>query len=501
MLGSWRPRGDATLYARAIPRKVELTESYSVEQEISRSPAIHQAGDGTGRIEVSIPYDGCEYFGRQAVADVESVLGHRASWGERQATIGHLMLTDHTQTTGLREVMRPHNQVGLIPLNVSVATRDGNLDVIDDRHESVIGYDYQPDGPDINPIELVVGLADPDSLTRELDAFQSLATRGRENPSLVIEKLRQKASFSSELLLRIVVRISIPVKGGYPSLEPLVKRMSVQWPTLTSLRSTKLYVVNRDPLSARSEPVRYNPVKGRLEWRNVEMFLVPSGESEDDAGTRMYQSAAVLLTIGHPGELFKEDTLELNARVEIPRYLLSGVEARLFDATGRGQVTEPDMTTKVNIRTVVYPADIFASRVFSPYQQFVFDGIVPDEMRITDIVNVLSNAGFTVEKLRPQGERDPVAPTWLLLGRRSQGPDELVLLVAVEGKRDIVGRERIHGTDIKVTESAETGQLKISVLGTLPRDHKELTREMNALQQALRERFRFYQSGGKGTEL
>src|SRR5689334_11426269 len=95
MLRSLRPRGDDTLYARATPQKIELTETYSVEQEISRNPAIQQVGEGTGRIEVSVPYDGRDHFTRQAVADVERAVGTRGDIGDRQATIGHLLLADH----------------------------------------------------------------------------------------------------------------------------------------------------------------------------------------------------------------------------------------------------------------------------------------------------------------------------------------------------------------------------------------------------------------------
>lgn len=498
MLGSRRPRGDDTLYARAIPEKVELTETYSVDQEISLNPAIQQVGDGTGRVEITMPYDGRKYFTREAVADVERVLGSRGV-GDRRATIGHLLLADHTTTTGLRGVMRPHNQAGLIPLTVPAATHDGTLDLTGDRQTCVIGYDYQPESPPIYPVDVTVYLDDLDSLTGAFDTMQTLVTRGRDNPSWVIEKLRQTTSFSSELLLRLVVQISVPVKADYPSFTPVVKTMSVEWPTLTSLRSTKLYVENLrsqgDGKPIREETVRYNPVKRRLEWRAVPVRELGPGVAKGEAGTRIFASAVALLTIGHPGELFKEDMLEVNAQVEIPGYLMSGIEARLFDATGRAQAKQPKLTTKLNIRTTVYPADIFAGRAFSPYQQFVFDDIIPDEMRVTDIIRVLSNAGFGVEESRPQSQPDPLAPTWLLMAQRSQGPDNLDLLIAVEGRRTVLDREQIMAdNNVKIIGSKESGHLKVSVLGTLPRDHKELTREMNALQQALRDLFGYKQT-------
>jgi hypothetical protein len=205
----------------------------------------------------------------------------------------------------------------------------------------------------------------------------------------------------------------------------------------------------------------------------------------------------MVLNIGHPGELFKEEKLAVNAEVEIPDYLLSGLEALLFDATGGKQGKQPKLVTRFHIRTDLYPADVFARRIFSPYQQFVFDDIIPDEMRITDIVTVLRNSRFDVYDRWPDtGDKDDSNTLkWLLMAKRSQGPDDLQLLVAVEGKRDVMDREQIMADSmVKLSGNKESGQLRISVLGMLPRDHKELTREMNALQQALRDRFRFQQT-------
>ncbi len=121
-------------------------------------------------------------------------------------------------------------------------------------------------------------------------------------------------------------------------------------------------------------------------------------------------------------------------------------------------------------------------------------------MRVTDIINVLRNAGFEVEGPLQQPQADALAPMWLLLASRSQGPDDLEILIAVEGRRTRIDREEILAGVAKVKEGRESGQIKVSVLGTLPRDHRELTREMNALQQGIRERYRFHQptQGGSG---
>src|SRR5688572_27118203 len=79
-----------SLYARAKVDVAELTEHYSYEQVISRNPSSVVREAPTGRIELTVPYDGSEHFGRQACADVGDAGG--------EAQIGHLLLAGHTKT-------------------------------------------------------------------------------------------------------------------------------------------------------------------------------------------------------------------------------------------------------------------------------------------------------------------------------------------------------------------------------------------------------------------
>ena len=68
----------------------------------------------------------------------------------------------------------------------------------------------------------------------------------------------------------------------------------------------------------------------------------------------------------------------------------------------------------------------------------------------------------------------------------------------MEGEKYAVDREEIMGDNrIKQTRSKESGRMRLSVLGALPREHAELSREMNLLQQALRDRFRFQQQSSR----
>jgi hypothetical protein len=499
--GARRGRADDHLYARAMAEKAEITETYSVAQEISKSPSMKMGGQGIGKIEIEIPYDGRDYVTRQAIDDVEHGIARHPADGERKAIVGHLLLTDYAKTD-LRNIIERRNQAGVLPLAIPVISAEGTLDLASDHQACIIGYDYRPDAPPVHPADLDIGLYDPDNLASNFYELDALTRLGETKPSKVIEKLRQEASFSSELLLKIEVRVSLPVKKRYRRLQPVVRRMSVGWPTITSLGTTRLYVLPhqssaREDPELRRVPVRYNPVERRLEWEDS-IPLRQSRESGDDgdAGVCIYYSEPMMLQIEHPGELFKREELEVNTEVEIQGYLLSGIEARLFDATGYKQNTQLNLITRLQICTKLYPADVFARRTFSPYHQFVFDDIVPSEMRITDIVTVLRNSGFEVPQPWSSPENNGTqTPSWLVRARRSQGPDDLDLLVAVEGKHRIMSRDEVKAESmVKISGHKESGQLKISVLGLLPRDHKELTRQMNALQQALRDRFRFQQT-------
>jgi len=496
-IASRRGRSDGKVYARARPEKVKITEKYSVTQEISKSPT-RGLGPGSGRIEIAVPYDGGQYFTHQAADDVRWGLAGRSASGPGTAVIGHLRLVDHAKTDLRRVIsqMRQYHNAGVVPLEVPLAVDAGSAGELAaaDRKTYVIDYDYEPERPEVLPVELVADIRDTDSMNMYL--VKLLSSDGKMELAETIDSLRQKVSFRSELVMTVSARLAIPVKPG-PVPNPRVRLMSVEWPAITSLRTTELEIVDftrSDEWTTVDHPVRYNPVRRRLEWEDVSMG---EGEiPEGSPGMRVYETPMMQLRIGHPGELFTAEVLKMHAEVEIVGYLLSGLEARVFDATGNAdrRPEMPKLISRVNVDTDFYVADIFAKRDFLPYQQFIFDDVIPNEMRITDINTVLRNAKFHVEhKEHPGNRANPNSPKWLLSAHRLQGPDKLELLIAVEGEKYMQDREQIMGNNrIKISGSKETGQMRLSVLGTLARDHFDLTREMNRLHEALRDRFRFH---------
>jgi hypothetical protein len=499
-LGAWRGNTDDRLYARATPEKVGITETYSVSQEIARNPRSDLAPP-TGRIKIAIPYDGGEYFTRQAAGDVERAIALRGQTGPRTAIMGHLLLADHRRTDLYQyQGMRQHGEFGVIPLEAPVTSADGTTgQLIIDRRASVLSYDYTPMPPELEPINLDVRIFDPDILDLErdwlLDAFDV-------DPSALIKRLTREARFKSELLLLMQVRLTLPVKKGQ-LLKPMVKRVSIGWPTVTSIDTTKLSILapynprlrpGTSRPSLKERPIRYNPVERRLEWENVH-FLPEKRSDDDDVVNRTYRSARMQLVIGHPGELFAAERLTVHVEAEVPGYLLSGMEGRLYGATGDrvpagSSGPRPELVTRVNATAALQLDDAFAEREFAPYHQVVFDEVVPGEARVTDIVTVLKILQFEVDPPKEVAESasDSGIPKWVVRARRPK--DSLSLTIAVEGKQLSVKEQVADQGRYGLERTRDTGWIKLSVRGVLPRDHRELTRQMNELQAALRERYR-----------
>jgi hypothetical protein len=500
-----RGRGGDTIYARANPEKVKVTETYEVEQNISVNPG---RGPGVtppaGRIEITVPYDGDQHFTRQAARDVQrAISGSPPSSGLRVVT-GHLLLGQH-ELAGLPDGAQMRGQYGILPVAVPVSAADlsdGGLAA--DQHACAITYDYQPKYPEIIPAQIDIDMYDPDTLDFMDMADELQADSASENAyyAEVIAGMRDKGGFENMLMMAVTVTLELPFNGhGQPA--PRLRRFSIDWPTITSMNTTTLEIEARQEEGNKpgrmNLPVRYNPVEHRLEWESVQMARPLTSKGGGRPRTRDYECMQMLLSIEHPGELYRTPKLKVRAEIEIPGYLMSGLEPRLFNAFGKEQERKPMLTTRVNVNGTLVVDDAFARRSFSPCHRIFFDDIVPDDMRISDIRNVLRGLRFDVfdewsYKKDKNVPPDTDFPQWFLKARRSQGPDQMDLRISVEGSRHVLNRKQKKGDrHIETTQSKRSGQIRLSVLGRLPRDHQEVTREMNALQKALRDRYRPHQ--------
>jgi hypothetical protein len=469
-----RPSGDtADVFARARLDVARLSEHYFYEQEISRNPRKGMQRAPSGHIELSIPYDGHDFFTQQACADVEDCTS-RAGTGQDKALVGHLLLENHGKTN-LGDVLDMRNGYDSVPILVPVSGPDGPAELNADRQTCVIEYDYEPSPARIIPIDVDVDLLDPDSI--DSPSTDQLTEEERTKVVAALPpKMTMQVSFRSYLVLRMKVRVIVPRKPADGILNPKVAHVSLDWPTITSLRALHLKINSLDA------PVRYNPLTQSIEWHDVEMHHVAA---PGDSDMQTFTSDTMILLIEQPGELYEQPSLDGRVEVEIPNYLLSGVEARLSNAVGElpgGEQPESGSHVVTDLHLIL--DDAFAKRTLTPYQHLHFDEVIPGEARISDIVSALEDRGFGVQDygVREEGR--------FLRACRSEGPDELELLLLIAGKTYQTEREnKLPGGGQTFKSILNSGELEMFILGSLRRDSRELTHEMNALQRNLRERF------------
>jgi hypothetical protein len=216
-------------------------------------------------------------------------------------------------------------------------------------------------------------------------------------------------------------------------------------------------------------------------------------------GMRAYLSPTMALTIAVPTDLYvrmkrgwagnpESEALTGEVQVEIADWLLSGLQVRLLDGTGR-MVEKPPLYTSTQLTTAFHLNldDAFAKRTLSPLLRLHFDRVIPNDLRLMDVRTALADRGFSIK------DDKVVLPdsdfSHLLRAERTEGRDKLVLLVVVEGKVDSTRRETEIPGRQKYSSAFQSGELIVHLAGQLSGDSLALIKEMNTLQEALHTRF------------
>ena len=515
--GPLRNRTGEPIRARAWLEKARIEERYRYSQEISLNADVHEEEKPAGLIKLVLPYDGDRYFTRQAHRDVENARSGDA--GSDQAIIGFLALTDY-EKTNLEDPLELQANYGSVPIQVPLPSPpvSGEADqLLTDGTECAVSQEYRIETPKIFPVHVDIELDDPDTgattdvppLERSgADGISDVEARQAARAMVIEGSPELQLDFKPDLWLRMTVRLHLP-RLAADRVEAKVSKVFMSWPTHTSLTSLQLYAVGGAPL-------RYNPEqehggrKGGLEWSDVPMTVEgtdrlaesahssdsspddyedesddePKDPSEDEMVT--LSSGEMMLSIANPGELYKEKRLSGWVEVTVDR-LLSGMDARLYDATG---AQYPSQRPGLKLKSIVTTDfslplyDAFARRTMSPYQWLYFDEVIPSVMRIYDIEMALKNRGFEVVRQPPA---DP--GRCLITAQRVHGPDRLRLAVYVRGERYKAWRERRVPGGTTYRTSVDSGELRLYVYGSLRAESSPVVREINALRRALRERF------------
>ena len=505
-----RNRSGEPTYARAWVESVKIEEKYQYRQEISLNGDVSEVGDPAGRIKIVLPYDGDEFFTRDAYADVETARRDGAVPPDK-AVVGFLALTDY-EKTDLEVPLGLQANYGSVPIPVQLPglpDPDETDQLIIDNSECVISQEYRPEALRIVPVHVDMELDDPDTAedpdrpqrSSEVDGIADLLARLLDRIEAIGNAPERQLDFEPGLWLRVTVRLHLP-RGQADGVEAKVSKVSMSWPTHTSLSSLELHADGRSAL-------RYNPEqehdgrKGGLEWSDIPMTLIsqqreaeslnsandPEAEEESPEIRKelvTLTSGEMTLSIANPGDFYKQDTLSGRIEVTVNR-LLSGMDARLYDEAGRPYPARRSglkLTTVVTTEFSLSLYDAFVRRAMSPYQWLYFDEVIPSALRLDDIAMALRNRGFTVPSVRDLDPED-----CCIDAHRVQGPDLLRLQVYVRGERHKARRERSVDGVVTYRTAVDSGDLRLYVYGSLRGESKPVVQEINALRRALRERF------------
>jgi hypothetical protein len=265
-----------------------------------------------------------------------------------------------------------------------------------------------------------------------------------------------------------------------------------------SRSSLRLLVGGKDP-----EEVQYDAVRNELVWFDVATRDDdrPDDDDEDDEESRWpgdrptrrrrRMSETMAVRFEQPGELYAQDKLVVTVDAEVPGELLSGTQARLFDA--RGYRHRKDDPLKVrSVVTTTCEVDLghtFRRRPVTPYQSFHFDEVVPGKLRVADILAVLADQRFVTKDWElASGQEKGQMARHVIIATREDGPDVIELFIVVEGQRQNTRRE-IRSPDSSHRTKFISGDLWLYVYGEAPRDARTVVHEINKLQRSLRERF------------
>lgn len=466
-------------HVRARLESARIREQYFYFQEISQNAVRHVGKSPEGHIRLVLPYDGHRYFSRQARRDIAHA-HHLGADPGTEALVGHLVLTDF-EHANLDSLVDQGPTRGSVPIRVPIAGLPGAGEpdpLVADSRNCVVSHEYKPDTRHlkVDPVDVDAQLNDPDDT--QLDdlgtapfLFSSVDS-DRDSERL---RIMRQVGFLRQLRLHLTVRLDVP-RTLAAEAKATVRQVFISWPTHTSLHSLNLLV------DGESNRVRYNPEREGLEWSDIPM----APEADSDAGEICtFRSPAMDLVIPQPGELYQQVSLDGEVKVAVDR-LLSGMDARLYDATGTlagyPRLARESLVT-TNFRLIL--GDAFARRTLSSHQQLHFDEVIPAETRIDDIKMALKNLGFKVAD--PWPEHGP-GRRWLS-AERTEGPDTLGLVLYVEGKQHKSRRQRRVPGGMTYRTDLDSGELRIYVYGWLAGNSCPVVHEVNALREALHERF------------
>jgi hypothetical protein len=224
-----RPQADGEHFARALAECAVVTEHYEMTQEVSGNPTRDLSEPCPGRIAVTFPYDGRNYFTQEALDDVE-LMGESLS-GDVSVIAGHVVLAPSLDASANRSLDLGEARA-VIPLRIPVSgpSISGREALIDDTQACVIEHEYETSKPALVPLSVTMEPEDPDTAEGKIGQQLQVMLKSSEHVKEAVDLLRSRASFRHYLAFSVSVRLTLPRRTGSSASEsaPPLHRCSAE---------------------------------------------------------------------------------------------------------------------------------------------------------------------------------------------------------------------------------------------------------------------------------
>lgn len=475
-----------SIFARVTPQKIKLSELYKYEADISANPYTRHEGTPSGCIEMVIPYDGEKYFTIQAFRDIEHQMTNAWDQNHLEARIGYIGYINHAKTD-LEKLLDLNFHHNVIPLDIPVRGEGLNDSdsLWDDCHACKFTQSYKPDWPDTTPLQIRVNIFDEDIIS-ELQVGEVLDNLQDNRVKQMVDSIAQQVGFKRSLIFSFDLILALPgiIGSSNDGEPPILTQMAIEWPVATSHRLVHLMIEESE--GDKNVPITYDPTKGVIEWGDIP-FLSPLEKSQ---GTNLYtyRTPSMMMIVEQPGELYQQEFLKGEIKIEIPR-LFSGLQVACFGSEGSKSQIHTISKTTISTDLTISLEDCFERKTFSPYQHLQFEGVILNEMRVNDIKTLLEDQGFESNS-RQLNSSDQGTERFIVFGAKTVEMETLSLWMLIEGTRSKTTRQKKIPGGQTFTTDVVTGHMTIYMRGELQGNSANLTHVMNKIQKHLKERFR-----------
>lgn len=344
------------------------------------------------------------------------------------------------------------------------------------RLDFMLSHEYCPSKPTIPLIEINVELLDEDYFKNPKDTIEKT----------FLDELGKRMNLKRNLILRFEIILSLPKRFGqeHENNPPILSNMSLSWPISTPYYLADLYAGQS---LYRAKTFTYDPEQSRIEWKNIPFHFK---EVQRQTDLYIFKAEFVRLEIREPSEIYEIDELLGSTTVQINQ-LLSGMVLEYENENFSEKPPTYLKSTIVNNFTLKL-SDALKHKSFLPSQYLHFSGIIFSDMRIADIAMLLEDKGFQLSKQKKLDDKEQ----YIIKAERLDGSRKLEVEIQVQATASKTIREReILGKE-KYTTSLPIGHADILITGKMKGDPQYVIREVNDLQQRLKEHFGYVSAVG-----